>query len=1151
MDKPVDISLGNLLQNSKNFEFLKAQGMQLIRQVASSTWTDHNLHDPGITLLETLCHALTEAGLQAGAASAVDSADDEHTYMANLLTSGEKTAPQDFFTCSMVLPSSPVSLSDFQKVLLDHPLIERAWVSATEGDPKGRLSVLQRFNPKVNHIIGRVINVSGSDYDINFIFPKWTDPASGPLQSNLLLQSLNFQNSLNRWTQIASTNSYSTRITVQAAMSGNPSSTFTFQLPVFLQLVTPLVNTAELPAVLEIASGLLSVLGDNSDLDNSILKQYNRRLVNSGEASNDLNSNVLSTEVTAAGSSYKIEIAFPYWDDRETALFKNDVVITNLQFNPDTPNPWASISGTDSYFAFLNFSASGSPVSWPVVLRVVDTASGLTATARDSILEAAANELVTPASNPALLKSYNRKVIMAFESSRRLGIYLKNYRNLCESFSEYRAVRIQEVAITCIIEMGAGTDVERLLADIFYAVYQYLSPQVGPQPLSGLQTTLPTEEIFEGPLLKHGIIPDSSLSDNLSSNTLNVSDIVRLIMGMGTGTDIQTREVEENRPVISVTNVSLSLFLDNRSITTAARDCLQLIDTSRHIAQLSLEKCSITVTRNNSVVSYNLNKVLDRYYALINTGSFIHSIASDTPVDIPLPQGEALPIGDYYSIQNDLPLCYGVGKARLPLSTSPQRLAQARQLQGYLFSFEQVLSGYFTQLAHVNNLFSANAAAPTTLYQVPLYHIPAAPELLLPLSAYSDWEDFVNDVENPYMQVLKAGPETEDQFLTRRHQMLDHLLGRLGEDLKSFSSMIYRQSYSNPTSFTTSASAALLQFKSDYYYALPELEKNRAQAYGHPAWRNKELVVVRSSADGNFFLWQIRDDDGTVLFRQSVPEATRTGAEETAEAALTLGTSGLNYSTEPDLIGLQRLTLRLSADEPPVAISNSAYATVADAENNISLLQERILNLWMKYSLSSLEVRLHHLLGLAVKGERRPLVTPSGTEEGFYMIEHLHLQPVATDDIPLEFPGSVSSCLPVSSSGSPYALPDDQYSFILTFVFPSGYSRDFSDTSAIPIKQETAPTRFRDPEFRQYTEQTVRKFCPAHILPLVVWVDTASTGTALADGLGNLYACFNNIELTYTTWLAAFFTDDVDPTVIAAARNSLTSVLNGIFSESN
>jgi len=1151
MDKPMDISLGNLLQNSKNFEFLKEQGMQVIRQVASSTWTDHNLHDPGITLLETFCHALTEAGLQAGAASAIDSTEDDHTYIANLLTSGQKTAPQDFFTCSLVLPSSPVSLTDFQKVLIDHPLIERAWVSAMEGNPKGRLSILQRFNPKVNHVINRLVNVAGTGYDINFIFPKWTDPASGPLQSDVFLQSLNFQNSINPWMQIASTNSYSARITVQAALPGSPSSAFTFQLPVFLQLVTPLANTGDLPPVLQAATDLLSALGDNSDTDSSILKQYNRLLVNSGEDSNDLNSNILSTEVTAMGNSYKIETAFPYWDDHETVLFKNDVAITDLGFDPDAPNPWLSISGTTSYFTFLNFSANGSPLSWPVVLRIVDTASGLTAAVRESILKAAANELITPPSNPTLLKTYNRKVMVAFESSRRLGIYLKNYRNLCESFSAYRAVRIQEVAISCIIEMGAGTNVESLLADIFYAIYQYISPQVIPQPLSGLQSLLPTEEIFEGPLLKHGFVSDSSLSGNLSTNTLKVSDIVRLIMGMGTGSDIQTREVEENRPVISVTNVSLSLFLDNRSITTGARECLQLIDSSRYIAQLSLEKCSITVTRNNSVVSYNFNKVLDQYYELMNTGKFAHAVALESSVDIPLPIGETLSIGNYYSIQNDFPLCYGVGKARLPASTSPQRLAQAKQLQGYLFPFEQVLSGYFTQLAQVNNMFSANAAASTTLYQVPLYNIPAAPDLLLPSSGYANWQDFVNDIENPYMKVLDTGPETEDQFLTRRHQMLDHLLARLGEDLKSFSSMIYRRSYTDPSSFTTSASAALLQFKSDYYYALPELEKNKAQAFGHPAWRNKELIVIRSSADGNFFLWEIRNDNGTVLFRQSVPETTRTAAEETAEAVFTLATSPLNYSTETDLIGLQRLTLSLSANEPPIAISNNAYTTVVEAENDIPLLQQRVLNLWIKYSLSSLEVRLHHLLGIAIKGERRQLVTPAGTEEGFYMIEHLHLHPATTGDTPLEFPGTVSSCLPISSSGTPYALPNDPYSFILTFAFPSGYSRDFTDTSTIPIKQETQPDRFRDAEFRQYAEQTIRKFCPAHVLPLVSWVDTASSGTALADGLGRLYPCFDNVELAYTTWMTAFFEDDVDPSEIAPVRNNLASVLNAIFSESN
>ncbi|MEX2512678.1 MAG: hypothetical protein WD398_07225 [Cyclobacteriaceae bacterium] len=1150
MDNSVKISLGNLLQNSKNFNFLQQQGMQLIQQLASSTWTDHNQHDPGITLLETLSHALTEAGMQAGAASALDSTEDENTYIANLLTSGQQTAPQDFFTCSQVLPSSPVSLTDFQKVLIDHPLIERAWVSVMEGNPSGYLSVLQQFNPKINNVITGSVNVSGTDYTINFVFPKWNDPSSRPLQSDLFLQAVSFQNSLNPWQPIANTNSYSSLITVQYVLPGNTSAAFAFQLPVLLQIATPLVSQGDLFLVLQASANLLALLGDNSDSDITILKQYNHRLIYSGDVNNNLNSNIISTEVMVSGSQYEIEIAFPYWDDRETTPFQSDVTITNLVFNPDLTNPWLPISGTDSYFTFLNFSGNGNPVSWPVVLRIVGS-SGLTSTIRDSILEAAANNLITPSPNPPLLKEYNQKIMMAFESSHHIRSYLKNYRNLCESFSAYRSVRLQEVAISCIIEMGAGTEIESLLANIFYSVYQYISPKIIPQSLSDLQSQLPTEAIFEGPLLKNGFVQDSLLGSNLPSNTLYVSDIVRLIMGMGTGTDIQTREVEENRPVISVTNVSLSLYLDNRSITTGARDCMQLIDSSRHIAQLSLEKCNITVTRNNTVVSYDMNKVLNLYNEKINTGNFASAISSGAPADIPIPVGESLAMGDYYSIQNDLPLTYGVGKARLSASSSPQRLGQAKQLQGYLFLFEQVLSGYFTQLAYVNALFSANATASTTLHQLALYNIPAASDLLLPLSGYSTWQNFKNDADNPYMQVLKTGPETEDQFQSRRHQMLDHLLGRLGEDLQAFSSLIYRQSYSNTNSLTSSASAALLQFKADYYYALPDLDKNRAQAYGHPAWRNNDLVTISSSPDGSFFLWQILDDNGNILFRQSVPETNKTGAGETAEAAITLATSTLNYTTEVDFNGLQRIALRWSAGEPSIAISNMTYATVAEAENDIPVLQQSVLNLWLKYSLSSLEARLYHLLGIAIKGERRQLVNPISTHEGFYIIEHILLYPVTTGDTALIFPDSSSSCLPISSSGIPYSLPDDQYSFIMTVVFPSGYSRDFSDTSITPLKQETQPDRFRDPEFRHYAEQTIRKFCPAHILPLVVWIDTAINGTDLVNSLSQPYPCFDNLESIYTAWLSGFFTDEVDPSVIAPVRNNLVGVLNSIFSESN
>ncbi len=1041
MDDPVKISLANLLQNSKNFNFLQQQGLLHIQQLASATWTDHNLHDPGITLLETLCHALTEAGLQAGAASSLDNTEGVYKNFADLLTSAQQTAPQDFFTCSQVLPSSPVSLTDYQKVLLDHPRIKRAWISVIEGIPTGNLSVLQQFNPQVNNII------------------------SSPISENI-----------------------------------------------------------------------------------------------------DLNSNILWTELTVAGSQYQVEIAFPYWDDPESAPFKNDVTISNLFYNPDLTNPWLQISGTDSYFTFLNFLGNGNPISWPLVLRIIGSSSGLTSTIRNRILETAAESLITPSANPPLLKQYNQKIMMAFESSHRIRSYLKNYRNLCESFSAYRSVRMQEVAISCIIETGAGIDIEPHLANIFYSIYQYISPQAIPQTLSDLQKQLLTENIFDGPLLKHGFIQDSMLGSNLPSNTVYVSDIIRLIMAMGTGTDIQTREVEENRPVISVTNVSLSLYLNNRSITTGARDCLKLIDSSRYIPQLSLEKCNITIIRNNTIATYDLKKVINLCNEKINLDNFANIISTDTPTDIPIPIGESLAIGDYYSIQNDLPVTYGVGEAGTPASASPRRMGQSKQLQGYLFPFEQILAGYFTQLAHVNALLSANSTATTTLYQLPLYHVPAASDLLLPMSGHSNWQDFINDADNSYMQILKTGQETEDQFLNRRHQMLDHLLGRLGEDIQSFSSLIYRQSYSNPNFLTSSASIALLQLKADYYYALPDLEKNRAQAYGHPAWRNKDLVTINASPDGSFFLWQILDGTENILFRQSVPETNKTGAEETAEAAMVLATSALNYTTEADLNGLQRIALRWSVGQQSVAISNKTYATVADAENDIPALQQSMLNLWLKYSLSSLESRLYHLLGIAIKGERRQLVNPIGPNEGFYIIEHLLLNPVTSDDNPLIFPDSPSSCLPVSSSGIPYSLPKDTYSFILTVVFPSGYARDFSDTSINPLKQETTPDRFRDLEFRQYAEQTIRKFCPAHILPLVLWVDVALAGTPLVKSSNEpdsppsspptpssneSYPCFDNLESIYTEWLSAFFTDEVDPSVIAPFRNNLVSILNGIFSDLN
>ncbi|MFK7787148.1 MAG: hypothetical protein AB8B56_18650, partial [Crocinitomicaceae bacterium] len=48
-------------QNSAlSYDFLRKEGIKLMQQMAGTTWTDHNIHDPGITMLEQVCYAITD-----------------------------------------------------------------------------------------------------------------------------------------------------------------------------------------------------------------------------------------------------------------------------------------------------------------------------------------------------------------------------------------------------------------------------------------------------------------------------------------------------------------------------------------------------------------------------------------------------------------------------------------------------------------------------------------------------------------------------------------------------------------------------------------------------------------------------------------------------------------------------------------------------------------------------------------------------------------------------------------------------------------------------------------------------------------------------------------------------------------------------------
>ncbi|MFP3244884.1 MAG: hypothetical protein RXR20_10015, partial [Paraburkholderia sp.] len=49
---------------AQDYAALLALGLDYCQRLTEDTWTDYNEHDPGITILEQLCYALTDLGLR-------------------------------------------------------------------------------------------------------------------------------------------------------------------------------------------------------------------------------------------------------------------------------------------------------------------------------------------------------------------------------------------------------------------------------------------------------------------------------------------------------------------------------------------------------------------------------------------------------------------------------------------------------------------------------------------------------------------------------------------------------------------------------------------------------------------------------------------------------------------------------------------------------------------------------------------------------------------------------------------------------------------------------------------------------------------------------------------------------------------------------
>ena len=140
------------------------------------------------------------------------------------------------------------------------------------------------------------------------------------------------------------------------------------------------------------------------------------------------------------------------------------------------------------------------------------------------------------------------------------------------------------------------------------------------------------------------------------------------------------------------------------------------------------------------------------------------------------------------------------------------------------------------------------------------------------------------------------------------------------------------------------------------------------------------------------------------------------------------------------------------------------------------------------------------------------------------MIEHFQLYPISETDPALEIGDS-----------------EDPYSFQITFIFPSGFSRDFSGTQTGHMQ----PDIFRDPENRKHTERQIRKACPSHIHPRILFVDRVLPGSASSPDDPS----FDNFEQRFKAWFEMKVVDEMEETVIAPLKNDLVEIVNNIYQD--
>ncbi len=628
------------------------------------------------------------------------------------------------------------------------------------------------------------------------------------------------------------------------------------------------------------------------------------------------------------------------------------------------------------------------------------------------------------------------------------------HRNLCEDLRNIELVGEQKIRICADVEIQPSANAFEVYAEILYRVQNYLSPDVKQYTLSEMRQLKKgngepyrMDEIFNGPVLKYGFIPDEEVKQSALKRKVFLSDIISIMM-----------DVEH---VIAVKEVKFNFCDDEKEITNEWVLCIE----KGKKPGLCLDKMALHFYKDVVPVNANKQKAIDLFKQKMEHDRLAKK--DKTYGDHKYEIGVDRNVNTYRSVRHDLPLVYGISEHGLPAHADELRRSQAKQLKAYLVFYDQLLCNYLSQLHHVKDLLRlekplTDVVSPQTYFYQKLNDIGEGeegnPEERKKNEIIIDTAEYANP-----SGTLAGIVSNFEKDTNRLNRFTDHLLSRFAEQFTDYAIQLYTLSDNVSESELL---AAKIQLLNEY----PDLSKNRSAGYNYtesPVWDSENVSglehrICRLLGISNYFrhtistiksevVEEINNGTPEYLFRIADPE----------HPSRTLLSSTKKYPTKAE----GEAAFAKAMEHAPLR-DYYDLKQATDGRYHFNVIDEQGELLARRF-----EFFANESIAEAAILKLMLLVKEKYSNEGLFVVEHLLLRMDAAFLKQENELFNKENFLPVCTDSDCEDCEQDPYSFRITVVLPA----------------ETL--RFRNMDFRKQVENLIRQQTPAHIYPKICWVN--------------------------------------------------------------